>query len=162
MNKKCCFAGHSTIYSNEKIYNDLIKVIEQLITEKNVCEFYVGNYGDFDGLCARVVRNLKKEKFPHIELNLVVPYITIDINEYKEVYYKNYDNILMADIPISTPHRLRIIKCNEYMVQKCNYIICYIKHSWGGARKTFEYAQKRKNISIINIAENDCDLQYKI
>ena len=66
MHKRCCFAGHSKIYHTNEIYDNLVNLIEKLITEENVSEFWVGNYGSFDGLSAKAVRNLK-EKYPHIE-----------------------------------------------------------------------------------------------
>ena len=40
------------------------------------------------------------------------------------------------------------------MVNKSDYIICYVEHSWGGAAKTYEYARRQKHIQIINIADN--------
>ena len=63
MHKRCCFAGHSKIYHTDDIYDNLVNIIEKLITEENVSEFWVGNYGNFDGLSAKAVRCLK-EKFP--------------------------------------------------------------------------------------------------
>ena len=44
----CCFAGHSDMNGSdakEKIKN----IAERLITEKNVTEFWVGNYGSVGG-----------------------------------------------------------------------------------------------------------------
>ena len=67
------------------------------------------------------------------------------------MYYENYDTILMADISENTPQKLRILKCNEYMVNTSDFIICYVEHN-GGAAKTLEFAQKKTNIEIINIA----------
>ncbi|MBQ7975092.1 MAG: DUF1273 domain-containing protein [Clostridia bacterium] len=113
--------------------------------------FYVGNYGAFDRMCARAVRSLKK-KYSFINLNLVVPYLTAEINDNKEQYYADFDCILLADIPETTPRRLGIIKCNEYMVKKSDYIICFVKYSWGVAAKTLEYAESKKHIKIINIS----------
>jgi len=149
MNKKCCFAGHRELSDTDEIYNKLLTCIEKLIVEENVSEFWVGNYGHFDSLSAKAVREAKQKR-PDVQLNLVIPYLTANINEYREIYYKNYDNILMADIPENTPKRFYISKCNEYMVQKSDFIICYVKYNWGGANKTLKYAQKKK-IKIFNI-----------
>jgi len=146
----CCFAGHSKLYDAEEIYEHLLYVIENLISVENIGEFWVGNYGDFDKLCAKAVREVKV-KYPNIQLNLVIPYLTSEINEYKESYYKNYDNILVADMPEKTPKKARIIKCNQYMVINSQVLVCYVKYSWGGAVKTLEYAQKRSGIKIINL-----------
>ena len=82
MSKRCCFAGHSKIYHTDDIYDNLVSLIEKLITEESVSEFWVGNYGNFDGLSAKAVRFFK-EKYPYIQLNLVIPYLTSGINEHK-------------------------------------------------------------------------------
>ena len=55
----CCFAGHSELYDTGEIYKHLLSVIEDLITAENICEFWVGNYGAFDKLSAKAVRELK-------------------------------------------------------------------------------------------------------
>lgn len=151
MSKRCCFAGHSKIYNTDDIYDNLVNFIEKLITVENVSEFWVGNYGSFDGLSAKAVRNIKR-KYPYVQLNLIIPYLTVDINKYKEVYYKNYDRILIADLPERTPKKFQILKCNEYMVNNSDYIICYVLYTWGGASKTLEYAKKKKHIKILNLA----------
>lgn len=57
VSKRCCFAGHSKIYDN--FQDGLRDEIENLITNKNVKEFWVGNYGTFDGTAAKIVRELK-------------------------------------------------------------------------------------------------------
>ena len=150
MCKICSFAGHSELYGQEAdIYKKLLLVIEKLVLTEDINEFWVGNYGAFDRLSAKAVRNLK-EKYSYIQLNLVVPYLTKEINEYREEYYKNFDNILMADIPEKTPKRFKIIKSNEYMVQNSNVLVCCVMHSFGGAARTVEYA-KKNNIKIINL-----------
>ena len=65
MKNICCFAGHSKIYGTNELYDKLIIQIEKLITEENVSEFWVGNYGDFDKLCARVLQSLKEKHCIH-------------------------------------------------------------------------------------------------
>lgn len=148
--KRCCFCGHSNIWNsgvNERIRN----VAEDLIVNHGIKDFWVGNYGAFDSYAASAIRELKCQ-YKHIELDLIIPYITNPINEYKELYYKNYDNIIIADIPEGTPKRFHIIKANEYMINNSAYLICYIEWSWGGAAKTYEYA-KKKNLQIFNVAE---------
>lgn len=151
MSRICCFAGHSKLYDTEAIYKKLLLVIENLVLTENITEFQVGNYGDFDKLSAKAVRSLK-EAYPDIQLNLVIPYLTAEINEHKEQYYNNYDNIIIADMPENTPRHLKIIKANQYMVKNSDVLVCYVENSFGGAAKTLEYAQKRVHIKIINIS----------
>ena len=150
MNKtkiRCTFAGHGEIHNQNLVETIKIKA-KELITEYGVNEFWVGHYGDFDHYAAKAVRELKREY--DIELVLVIPYLTKEIEEYKEDYYKNFDAIIMADIPKTTPTKLRIIKANQYMVNESDYLICYVKNTWGGAAKTLEYASRKKK-TIYNL-----------
>ncbi len=62
---------------------------------------------------------------------------------------KTYDDI---KIELIIPYFRE--KASEHMVNKSDYIICYVEHSWGGAAKTYEYARRQKHIQIINIADN--------
>lgn len=149
MSIKCCFAGHKDVYYSDHIKNKLRARCEELITKNYVTEFLLGNYGRFDKIAASVLQQLKTV-YPHIVITLVIPYLTSEINEFKEQYYNKYDNIVMAGIPASTPHRFRIIKCNEYMVNESDYLIAYVTNSFGGAAKTLDHA-KRKNKIIYNL-----------
>ena len=148
MGKICCFAGHSTLNNEEEIRKELSAVAEKLIVSEGVTEFLVGNYGAFDRLAAGCIRELKV-KYPNIELNLTIPYLVSK----DKMTPENYDNIIMADIPEKTPRKIRIIKCNEYMVDSSDFLICYVRFTWGGAYKTLEYAERKKSAAIINLAE---------
>lgn len=150
--KRCCFAGHSELADKDKIYKNVSILIEKLIIEENVTHFCVGNYGDFDFLCAKAVRSLK-EKYTHIHLDLIIPYITAGIRDLKSYYTENYDTITIAEIPQNTPRRFYISKCNEYTVDTSDFLTCYIKNSYGGARQTLVYAKRKKHIKIFNLAE---------
>ncbi len=151
MNKtkiRCTFAGHSEIH-NLNLVEAIKTTAKELIIEYGVNEFWVGHYGDFDHYAAKAIWELKQEY--DIELVLVIPYLTKEIEEYKEEYYRNFDAVLMADIPEKTPRNLKIIKANQYMVNESEFLICYVKNSWGGAVKTLEYSKRKKKI-IYNLA----------
>ncbi len=152
MDKICCFAGHKSIYNYDKLYKEVYNKCKELITQQGVNCFWVGNYGGFDSLAARVVSELKGT-YANIKLELILPYITKEINEYKELYYKSYDRLLIADMPLNTPMKFRIIKCNQYMADNSDFMIAYVRHSYGGAAKTLEYAKKKNNITIFNFGE---------
>lgn len=153
MEKKiCCFIGHSKIYADKDFELKVYEKCEELIKNCDVTSFWAGNYGAFDCLAARMVKRLK-EKYPYIELDLVIPYLTEAINKDKEKYYKEYDCMLMADIPECTPAKYRILKCNQYMVDCSDYLIAYVNYSFGGAAKTLEYAKRKKNIEIFNFGD---------
>ncbi len=145
----CCFAGHRDIYCNNKLQKSVYNKCEELIIKDEVVCFWVGNYGGFDKLVAAVVRKLK-QKHPHIKLELVLPYVTKEVNDEKELYYKAYDNIIIADISEHTPAKFKILKCNQYMVDHADFLIAYVNYSFGGASQTLAYAQRR-NIKIFNL-----------
>ena len=48
-----------------------------------------------------------------------------------------------------------IKKANQYMVDNSQCMICYVRHSWGGAAKTLEYAKRKKDIEIFNVAPHN-------
>lgn len=150
MGRICCFAGHGKWVYGEDVKKKLLETCEDLIVRFGVREFWVGNYGDFDKLAAFSVR-LLKEKYSHICLNLVVPYLTKEINEYSEQYYARYDQIVMAEVPERTPKRVQILKCNQYMVNQSEFLVAYVQGSFGGAAKTLEYAKQKKHIEIFNL-----------
>lgn len=127
-------------------------MIEQLIKEEDVTKFVVGHSGAFDMLCAKALRSLR-EKYPHININLYVPYLTSSERDLKYYHNKKFDSITVADACADLSKRLYIVKCNEYMAEMSQYLICYVKNSYGVARRTLDYAKKRKHIKIYNLAE---------
>ncbi len=144
--RKVTFCGHSSLTEEEKRFLEerLYVEIEKLIFD-GAEEFLLGDYGQFDRLCARVVRKLQ-EKYPHIKSVLVLPYLD------REYDAKLYDIVEYA--PIETvPKRFCILKRNEYMVKQADVVIAYVKHEWGGAAKTLEYA-KRKNKAVVELRMN--------
>ena len=144
------FAGHSSVSRGEKLC-ELVK--EQIIKNANADDpitFYLGGYGDFDEICARACRELKRA-YKSIELVYVMPYITASEQEkVKEmIEYGLYDSSIYP--PIETvPPKFAITKRNEWMVSNADLIIAFVKHNYGGAYKTLTWA-KRKNKKIINL-----------
>ena len=63
---------------------------------------------------------------------------------------KSFDSIIYPEIE-KTPPRFAILKRNFWMINKADLVIAYVKHSWGGAAKSFNYA-KKLNKKFINLA----------
>ncbi len=146
----CIFCGHSRLYGQtEVIKGKCLTIVEQLIVSGIADCFLIGNYGDFDSIAASVCLTLK-QKYPHISVNLVLPYYRPHLDEYDKERFARFDCVITPELE-ETPHRYRIIKANEYMVDRADTVIAYVKYD-GGAAKTLAYAKRHKK-QIINLAE---------
>ena len=144
------FCGHSNCLFSDEEKEKLKQILIKEIRKNPTCKFYLGGYGDFDSLCLRTLRELKKE-FQDIELIFITPYIDKNYSKLEFAKY-HYDDVIFPPLE-SVPRKFAILKRNEWMVEEADLVIAYVKYSWGGAAKTLEYA-KRKKVPIINIAQS--------
>ncbi len=138
--KTCCFIGHSSV--PEGIVPKLAEEVGRHITEYGVTEFLVGNYGQFDRMSAAAVKEAKK-RHPGVRLFLMLPYLPEQGRPLPDL--DGYDGTIYPEGMENVPRKLAIPRLNRIMVQKSNYVIAYVTHSWGGAAKTLEQAQKREH-----------------
>ena len=135
------FIGHSNCY---EVSEAIVKrEIEKLIKE-GVCCFISGGQGGFDRLCARCVFELK-QKYPYIKNDLFIPYLNFNIFD-----KKIFDTILYPEGFENLYFKAAIVAKNEYLIKNSDVALCYIRHQWGGAAKTYEKAIK-KGITLINL-----------
>ena len=145
------FCGHSNFSFSDTTKNELKNLLIENIRKNPTCKFYLGGYGDFDSLCLRTLRELKKE-FQSIELIFITPYIDKNYSKLKFAKY-HYDDVIFPPLE-NVPRKFAILKRNEWMVDEADLVIAFVTYSWGGAAKTLEYA-KRKKKTIINLAEKN-------
>lgn len=143
------FFGHSNCLFNDDIKKQLKNILVDEINKNPTSKFYLGGYGDFDGLCLRTLRELKND-FPTIEILFITPYLDKKYSKLELAKYY-YDDVIFPPIE-SVPRKFAILKRNEWMVEQANLVIAYVKYYWGGAAKALEYV-KRKKKRIINIAK---------
>lgn len=141
-NKSCCFFGHREVTHN--IRTKLTAIIEKLITEDGVTEFYVGHQGQFDGMVYSVLKELKV-KYPQIRDTVVLAYIPDE--HIKEVYG---EETFFPDGLESVPKRFAISKRNDWMISHSNVAVCYVHKITGGAAKFREKA-KKKGLRIVDV-----------
>ena len=140
--KTCCFFGRREVTHN--IRDKLTAIIENLITETGVTEFYVGHQGQFDSMVYSVLKELKV-MYPHIRYIVVLAYMP---DSYiKEVYG---EDTLFPDGLESVPKKYAISKRNDWMIQHSDYAVCYVHKITGGAAKFREKAEK-KGLQIIDV-----------
>ncbi|MBO5746651.1 MAG: hypothetical protein J6S13_06130 [Clostridia bacterium] len=138
--KVCALFGHRDCPENisEKLYNS----IEKLILQKNINVFYVGTHGNFDKLAYRVLKQIKDKH--SIKIYVVLAYLNN-----KDVFY-DADETIFPSVLENTPIRYAIVKRNNYMIDKCDCVICYVNDSFSNAY-TFVNRAKKKSADIINI-----------
>ena len=142
----CCFFGHKDTPST--IAPELENVLTDLIENHGVVSFLMGHQGGFDHMALGAVRKLK-ERYPHITYNVVLAYMPGEKEEWS--FYEPEETMYPEGLEEVHP-RFAISWRNKWMLTESEYVVAYVKHSWGGAAKYYESAQK-KNKKIINIAE---------
>lgn len=93
---------------------------------------------------------IQKEVDSTAKIVFVTPYL-----DEKYLLYKTevvpFDEVLYPPLE-SVPKRLSILKRNEYVVEKSDFIVFFVDHDFGGAAQALDIA-KRKGKSFINLAE---------
>lgn len=148
--RSCFFIGHRE--ADERLLPGLESEIERLIRSEKVRYFYVGGYGGFDQIAATAVKRAKKN-YPDISLMLVLPYHPA---ERPIEQPPGYDGTYYPEGLEKTPRPFAIVKANRLMIDRCDWLVCYVRHGASNSKNLLKYAQRREKmgqIQIINIAE---------
>lgn len=141
----CTFFGHKD--TPENIQPLLRTVIIDLIQNKNVDLFYVGNNGNFDFMVKNTLKLLKLS-YPHIKYSVVLSYMPNHKNGSANIDYS--DTIYPEELE-NIPPKYAIVKRNQWMIRQSDYVITYVKYTTGGAIKFKKLAEKQKKI-VLNLA----------
>ena len=141
----CTFFGHRDCPNN--LYVPLRNKIEELILNCNVDLFYVGNNGNFDAMVKEALKELKIT-YPSIQYYVVLAYMPTKADEYAQG--KICDTLYPFGIE-NVPKRFTISWRNKWMVKHSDFVIAYVKHSFGGAASFVDYTQKSGR-SVIDLA----------
>lgn len=127
--------GHADV--DDGIYPILLAAIEQHIVQHGVNEFYIGHHGGFDRMALRALKESKK-KYPQIRRILVLAYHPSLFST--EVMKDVDESVYPFDAPVMP--RYAIVKANRKMIENCDHLIAYVRHT-GKARDFAEYAMRR-------------------
>lgn len=140
------FFGHKDTPSAVKPL--LEQTVQRLIEENEGITFIVGTHGAFD-LMAQSVLKQAARKYPQITCHIVLSYIPIDKDS------EQYALPTLVPVGIEcVPKRFAISFGNNYTVNECDTVVCYITHDWGGAAQFVNKAEKKGKV-IINLTEMD-------
>ncbi len=139
----CTFFGHKD--TPKKIEPTLRSTLIDLIENKNVTVFYVGNNGNFDTMVRRQLEDLS-QTYP-ITYNVVLAYLPTKKSEYDD-----YTNTILPDGIETAPKRFAISWRNKWMIEQADIVVTYVTHSFGGAAQFKELAE-RQGKTVIELIE---------
>ena len=126
------FCGHSNCLFSDEEKGKLKQLLIREIRKNPTCKFYLGGYGDFDGLCLCTLKGLKND-FPKIELIFISPYLDKRYSKLEFAKY-HYNDVIFPPLE-GVPRKFAILKRNEWMIEEADLVIACVLYSWGGAVK---------------------------
>ncbi len=142
----CTFFGHKEVF--DEITPIIFSVLIDLIENRDVKLFFVGNQGNFDRIVLSVLKELKT-KYSQIDYFVVLAYLPSKEKEFDNV---DYNKTLYPDGLEYAPFKYAICNRNKWMINNSDYVVTYVRHCFGGASKFKELAQK-KGKTVIEISE---------
>ena len=134
----CTFLGHRDC--DFSISVELEMTIENLIKNKGVNHFFLGNHGNFDRIALHSVTTLQG-KYPHITYEIVLAYIPDKQINHHALYPEGSEKI---------PKKFAICFRNKWMVNHSDYIVSHIRCDFGAAYH-FVTLAKKLGKEVINI-----------
>lgn len=141
----CFFIGHRD--APESLFPQLSEQVERHASEYGVTTFVVGQYGQFDALAARAVREAKRKR-PELALLLLRPYHPFDR---PGALPSGFDGTMYPPGMETVPQRAAILRANRYMADHCDYMIAYACRSFGNAAKLVDGARRREAQGTLKI-----------
>ncbi len=141
----CTFFGHRN--TPKEIEPKLRLILIDLIENKNVVRFYVGNQGSFDYMVKRCLIELKE--IYSIDYSVVLAYLPGKKHNPEE---ESPTDTMLPDGIETVPRKFAISYRNKWMIEQSNYVVTYVKDTIGGAAQFKELAEKKKK-AVINIAD---------
>lgn len=127
----CTFFGHRDC--PETVRPQVKQAVEELILHHGVDTFYVGDKGRFDEI-VRGVLGQTAQKYSHVCYAVVLSAMPRGAGN-------DEDTMLPEGIEEIHP-RFAVDWRNNWMLKQSDFVVCYVKHSWGGAAKFVEKAEK--------------------
>ena len=135
----CTFIGHRD--APHLLKPILKQVLKDLIENKNVNVFYIGNQGNFDCIARQCLKELKK--IYNINYYVVLAYMPAGNKT------DDYSDTVYLDEISNTPYKYRIIERNKWMIKRSDIVIAYCKYP--GNTREFRDIAKKQNKTIIDL-----------
>ena len=135
----CTFFGHRD--APDSLAVEIRKTLIELLETGNVDVFYIGNSGNFDKLASRVLSELSSEY--SFTCRNVLAYLPEQEREF------NFDTILPEGIE-DVPRRFAISYRNQWMIERSDIVVTYVKRNYGGAYQ-FKVIAEKKGKKVIEV-----------
>lgn len=151
--KTCCFIGHRKIQESQALTNKLNKIIEMLITDKQVDTFLFGSKSRFNDLCLETVTQIK-EKYPNIKRIYVRAEFPDISDDYKAYLLKSYEDTYYPERIVGAGKAVYVERNCEMIDHSHFCIVYYDKESVSATRKSgteiaLRYAEKHHKQIIL-------------
>ena len=188
-NIKVCFIGHRKVENKEKVFEEVKRVVKDLIKQEGVLEFLFGSNSEFDSICYEVVTSfmssvpsIRRIRYTCISESCVLESERISLE-------KKFSSVLGEEIHLrgfeeEVHHKTRLvagrasyIERNKAMIDDSDLCVFYYNenykvppkkqtqkdlvhyHPKSGTRLSYTYA-KSKNKKLINIYETLIKISY--
>lgn len=139
----CTFFGHKD--TPKEIEPTLRSTLIDLIENKNVNVFYVGNNGNFDTMVRHQLEDLS-QTYP-ITYSIVLAYLPTEKNKYDDL-----TNTIYPEGLETIPKRFAISWRNKWMLQQSDVVVTYVTHTYGGAWQFKEISVRQGKI-VVDLSE---------
>ncbi len=141
----CTFIGHK---DTPKEIEPILKLtLTDLIENKNVTTFYVGNHGRFDSMVRRTLKSLKNY-YSNIDYSVVLAYLP---GKKDECSFDDFSDTIYPEGLELVPPRVAIVKRNMWMIGHSDFVVTYVLHHFGNSAQFEEFAEK-KGKTVIKLA----------
>ena len=140
----CTFFGHRDCY---ELDDAVLQNAIEILINNGIDTFYIGNNGRFDDMAFSCLSSLQKTH-KNISFSVVLAYLPT--KETQDVEYYAYS--LYPEEVEAAPRKFAIERRNAWMLDRSDFVICYVTCSFGGAAKYMNRAIKQGK-HIINLGE---------
>ena len=140
----CTFFGHRNVPKETE--PTLRSTLVDLIENRGVTQFYVGNQGGFDSMVRRVLKELSG-KYP-IGYSVVLAYMPTKKDEYAD---GDFSDTILPDGIETVPKRFAISYRNKWMIRKSDYVVTYVTNPIGSGAAQFKELAEKMGKTVVNL-----------
>ena len=143
--KSVCFSGHRRVYEPAEILRAKVREALLGLIGEGVRRCYCGGATGFDLLCGEVVSELIRAGEPlRLVMAIPCPEQTKYYSAEDRLRHETLCNAASECVTVSPRYgRYCMMKRNQYMADRSEVLICYLRERTGGTASTRAYAEMK-------------------